>query len=288
MEKYFIFGIISAVIVVSVVFLLFGVGKQNMIPTNPINSSSFGYSVANSSLQRTILNDIVGFNPYQNNIRNGKEFTYNINSSTSTSLVLNGSTSNSTAVSNGEISLMKSLNGNSETQSNLTIYSEGLTLNSSSTVFSVGNNTYMCLISTLTGGNKNCIPLNLSFDNLSNTLLTGLKINKISVLRDYNTTYLGYKCLFTEASFSIDLNESNSSFSLNNVGFTSTGVLSGTETSCLSSEYNMPVMNSIFARISLNQKIKNTSLVSNSYIDYNMSIKKIENFNGEITLNSLS
>jgi len=287
MEKYYIFGVVAAIAVFAFILLLFGVGRPIKVPTNSINSSSFDYSVANSSLQRTILNDIVGFNPYQNNMPTGKEFTYNINSSTSTSLVLNGSTSNSTAVFNGEISLMKSSNGNSETQSNLTIYSEGLTFNSSSTVFSVGNNTYLCLISALTGGNKNCIPLNLSFDNLSNTLLTGLKINKISVLRDYNTTFLGYKCLFTEASFSIDLNESNSSFSLNNVGFTSIGVLSGTETSCLSSEYNMPVMNSISAKISLNQKINNTSLVSNSLIDYNMSIQNIRNFDGEITIKSL-
>lgn len=285
MERYFIIGIIVAVIVVSVIILLFGVGRSNNIT---VPSSQSTYSSANSSLQQTIYNDILNLQPYQTSIPLGKIILYSANYTLSTNAVLsNGTSENSSETAAGIISLLRGKNGNSEADSNFTInepiYGTSYSLNSSSYVFSIGNDTYTCLTSAINGGGASCTSLNESMESIVNLLSSGLTINHLSILRNYSTTYEGYPCLFTEESFSVLINGSNSSL----IGTNANESLSGTVTSCQSTQYNMPILNSLAASITVNSGYGNVSLNSRSFINYNMSIKRIGNFNGEITDSSL-
>ncbi|EFD92201.1 MAG: hypothetical protein BJBARM5_1065 [Candidatus Parvarchaeum acidophilus ARMAN-5] len=285
MEKYFIVGVVIAVIVVSVIILLFGVGRNNNII---FPSSQSTYSSANSSLQQIIYNDILNLRPYQTSIPLGKIILYSANYTLSTDAVLsNGTAENSSETAAGIISLLRGKNGNSEADSNFTItkplYGTSYSLNSSSYMFSIGNDTYTCLISAINDGAASCTSLNESMKSIVNLLSSGLKINRLSVLRNYSTIYEGYPCLFTEESFSILINGSNSSL----IGTNANESLSGTVTSCQSTQYNIPILNSLAASINVNSEYGNISLNSKSFINYNMSIKRISNFNGEITNSSL-
>ncbi len=286
MEKYIIFGVLAAILVIAAVLLIFGVGK-NSSQNTAVNQNY--YSTVNSSLRQTISSDILGLQTFQNNIPAGKDVLYSANYSLSTSAMLsNGTGENSSEYASGIISMIKSSNGNSEAVSNFTVstpvYGIEYSLNSSSLVFSIGNNTYLCGNSAATGGNAVCTALNQSMANLTDSILQGLKLNDISVLRAYNITYDGFKCLFTEASFSMQLNDSNSSLTAAKSG---SQLLKGTETSCKSAEYGIPVMSSLAASISVNSNISNVSVTSNSFIDYNMSIKSMNGYTAEITKSSL-
>lgn len=285
MEKYFIIGVIVAVIVVSAIILLFGVGRSSNIN---VPSSQAAYSSANSSLQQTIYNDILNMQPYQDNIPLGKSILYSANYTLSTDAALsNGTAENSSETAIGIISLLRGKNGNSEADSNFTItaplYGTSYSLNSSSYLFSIGNDTYTCIKSAINGGKASCTSLNESMESIVNLLSNGLKITHLSVLRNYSTIYEGYPCLFTEESFSMLINKSNSSL----IGTNSNESLSGTVTSCQSTQYKIPILNSLAASITVNSEYSNISLNSKSFINYNMSIKRISNFNGEITNSSL-
>ncbi|MGC8533859.1 MAG: hypothetical protein ACP5MV_04520 [Candidatus Parvarchaeum sp.] len=287
MEKYYLIGIAAAVVVFSVVLLLFGIGKSSTPNTSiPVQA----YSVANSSLKSAVYNDILGFQTYQNTIPNGKEAFYNVNYSLSTSASLsNGTGSNSTENSKGYIQLVHGLNGNSEAFSNFTTstpVSAGISYNTTSLsyVFSIGNETYMCLGSSATAGKVSCIPLNESMENLSSTLLNALNASSVSLLEAYNTTYNGYPCLFTLSSFSVALNGSSNPLI---AGKISKEKLSGLLTSCVYTKYNIPVLTSLAAGIYVSIKLNGTSLNSSSFISYNESLSKIGSFNSYITRNNL-
>ncbi len=287
MEKYYIFGIIAAVAVFAFVLLLFGVGKNG----NPAASvPQQAYGVANSSLKNAIYNDILGLQTYQNIIPSGKQLLYNVNYSLSTSASLsNGSVSNSTENAKGYITLMHGLNGNSEAFSNFTITVPlpsgiGYNLTSLSYVFAIENNTYLCLGSSSTLGKVSCESFNQSTKALNSALLSSINISKVSLLEAYNTTYKGYPCLFTVSTFSIGINSSNSSFISNKAGKED---LSGILTSCFYRNYNITVLNSMAADISVSMQINGTNLTSTSFISYNESLSKISDFSYNIKENSL-
>lgn len=287
MEKYYLFGIAAAVVVFAVILLLFGIGKSSTANTGvPLQA----YSIANSSLKSAIYNDILGFQTYQYTIPNGKELFYNANYSLSTSNSLsNGTGFNSTENSKGYIQLMHGLNGNSEAFSNFTTFIPvsariGYNITSLSYVFSIGNDTYLCLGSSATGGKISCIPLNESMENLSSTLLNALNTSSVSLLKAYNTTYNGYPCLFTLSSFSVALNGSNNPLI---AGKASKEKLSGLLTSCVYTKYNIPVLTSLAAGIYVSIKLNGTSLNSSSFISYNESLSKMSDFNSDINENGL-
>ncbi len=287
MEKYYIFGIIAAVAVFAFILLLFGVGKNG----NPAASvPQQAYGIANSSLESSVYNDILGLQTYQNVIPEGKMVSYNVNYSLSTYASLsNGSNSNSTKSSNGYIQLFHGLNGNSEAFSNFTIFVPvyqgiGYNLTSLSYVFAIGNNTYLCSGSSATSGKVSCEPLNESVKTLNYALFNSLKMDQVSLLEAYNTTYKGYPCLFTVSSFSLSINSSNSQLI---AGSTGNEKLNGILTSCLYKNYNITVLNSLAATISISMKINGTNFVSTSFISYNESISKISDFNYNINENSL-
>ncbi len=287
MEKYYIFGIVAAVGVFAFILLFFGVGKNvNLFESVPQQD----YGIANSSLESSIYNDILGLQTYQNAIPNGKMALYNVNYSLSTSTSLsNGTNSNSTEISKGYIQLLHGSNGNSEAFSNFTITVPlsagiGYNLTSLSYVFSVGNNTYLCSGSSSTFGKVSCQSLNESTEALNSALLSSINISKVSLLEAYNMTYKGYPCLFTVSSFSIGINSSNSSLIAGKAGKES---LSGILTSCFYREYNITVLNSLAAQLSVSMEINGTNLTSTSFISYNESISKLSNFNYNINENDL-
>ena len=287
MEKYYILGIIAAIAVFASIILLFGVGKSSNYSTGvPLPA----YGIANSSLKNAIYNDILGLQAYQNVIPNGKQLLYNVNYSLSTyTLLSNGSKSNSTENANGYIQLFHGLNGNSEAFSNFTItvpLSSGIgyNLTSLSYIFAVGNNTYLCLGSSSTLGKVSCESLNQSAKALNSAFLSSINISKISLLKDYNTTYKGYPCLFTVSSFSIGINSSNSSFI---AGKPEKENLSGILTSCFYRNYNITVLNSMAAELSVSMEINETNLTSTSFISYNESLSKISDFSYNINENNL-
>ena len=260
MEKYYLFGIAAAFIVFAVIILLFGIGKSSTANTRiPLQA----YSVANSSLKSAVYNDILGLQTYQNTIPNGKELLYSVNYSLSTSTSLsNGSGSNSTENAKGQIQLIHGLNGNSEAFSNFTTFipvSAGINYNltSLSYVFALGNDTYLCSGSSATAGRVSCISLNESMENISNALLNSLNMSSVSLLEAYNTTYKGYPCLFTLSSFSVGINSSNSPLIAGKVGKEE---LSGLLTSCVYKKYNITVLNSLAAGISIPMKLNGTML----------------------------
>ncbi len=287
MEKYYIFGIIAAVAVFAFVLLLFGVGKSSNQTTGVPQQA---YGVANSSLKNAIYNDILGLQTYQNIIPSGKQLLYNVNYSLSTSASLsNGSVSNSTENAKGYITLMHGLNGNSEAFSNFTITVPlpsgiGYNLTSLSYVFAIENNTYLCLGSSSTLGKVSCESFNQSTKALNSALLSSINISKVSLLEAYNTTYKGYPCLFTVSTFSIGINSSNSSFISNKAGKED---LSGILTSCFYRNYNITVLNSMAADLSVSMQINGTNLTSTSFISYNESLSKISDFSYNINENSL-
>ncbi len=287
MEKYYIFGIIAAVAVFAFVLLLFGVGKSSNQTTGVPQQA---YGVANSSLKNAIYNDILGLQTSQNIIPSGKQLLYNVNYSLSTSASLsNGSVSNSTENAKGYITLMHGLNGNSEAFSNFTITVPlpsgiGYNLTSLSYVFAIENNTYLCLGSSSTLGKVSCESFNQSTKALNSALLSSINISKVSLLEAYNTTYKGYPCLFTVSTFSIGINSSNSSFISNKAGKED---LSGILTSCFYRNYNITVLNSMAADLSVSMQINGTNLTSTSFISYNESLSKISDFSYNINENSL-
>jgi len=287
MEKYYVFGIIAAVAVFAFILLLFGVGKSSNYSTGVPQQV---YGMANSSLESSVYNDILGLQTYQNVIPGGKMVSYNVNYSLSTSASLsNGSGSNSTENAKGYITLMHGLNGNSEAFSNFTITvplssSIGYNLTSLSYVFAIGNDTYLCSGSSVTSGKVSCGSLNESMENLSYDLFNAVKMNKVSLLEAYNTTYQGYPCLFTVSSFSLSINSSNSPLI---AGSTGNEKLNGILTSCLYKKYNITVLNSLAATISVSMKLNSTNFVSTSFISYNESILKISDFNYNINENNL-
>ena len=287
MEKYYIFGIIAAVAVFAFVLLLFGVGKSSNQTTGVPQQA---YGVANSSLKNAIYNDILGLQTSQNIIPSGKQLLYNVNYSLSTSASLsNGSVSNSTENAKGYITLMHGLNGNSEAFSNFTITVPlpsgiGYNLTSLSYVFAIENNTYLCLGSSSTLGKVSCESFNQSTKALNSALLSSINISKVSLLEAYNTTYKGYPCLFTVSTFSMGINSSNSSFISNKAGKED---LSGILTSCFYRNYNITVLNSMAADISVSMQINGTNLTSTSFISYNESLSKISDFSYNINENSL-
>ncbi len=287
MEKYYIFGIIAAVAVFAFVLLLFGVGKSSNQTTGVPQQA---YGVANSSLKNAIYNDILGLQTSQNIIPSGKQLLYNVNYSLSTSASLsNGSVSNSTENAKGYITLMHGLNGNSEAFSNFTITVPlpsgiGYNLTSLSYVFAIENNTYLCLGSSSTLGKVSCESFNQSTKALNSALLSSINISKVSLLEAYNTTYKGYPCLFTVSTFSMGINSSNSSFISNKAGKED---LSGVLTSCFYRNYNITVLNSMAADISVSMQINGTNLTSTSFISYNESLSKISDFSYNINENSL-
>ena len=287
MEKYYIFGIIAAVAVFAFVLLLFGVGKSSNQTTGVPQQA---YGVANSSLKNAIYNDILGLQTYQNIIPSGKQLLYNVNYSLSTSASLsNGSVSNSTENAKGYITLMHGLNGNSEAFSNFTITVPlpsgiGYNLTSLSYVFAIENNTYLCLGSSSTLGKVSCESFNQSTKALNSALLSSINISKVSLLEAYNTTYKGYPCLFTVSTFSMGINSSNSSFISNKAGKED---LSGVLTSCFYRNYNITVLNSMAADLSVSMQINGTNLTSTSFISYNESLSKISDFSYNINENSL-
>ena len=287
MEKYYIFGIIAAVAMFAFVLLLFGVGKSSNQTTGVPQQA---YGVANSSLKNAIYNDILGLQTYQNIIPSGKQLLYNVNYSLSTSASLsNGSVSNSTENAKGYITLMHGLNGNSEAFSNFTITVPlpsgiGYNLTSLSYVFAIENNTYLCLGSSSTLGKVSCESFNQSTKALNSALLSSINISKVSLLEAYNTTYKGYPCLFTVSTFSMGINSSNSSFISNKAGKED---LSGVLTSCFYRNYNITVLNSMAADLSVSMQINGTNLTSTSFISYNESLSKISDFSYNINENSL-
>ena len=287
MEKYYVFGIIAAVAVFAFILLLFGVGKSSNYSTSV---PQHVYGMANSSLESSVYNDILGLQTYQNIIPIGKTVSYNVNYSLSTSASLsNGSGSNSTENAKGYITLMHGLNGNSEAFSNFTITVPlsagiGYNLTSLSYVFAIGNDTYLCSGSSATSGKVSCGSLNESMENLSYDLFNAVKMNKVSLLEAYNTTYQGYPCLFTVSSFSLSINSSNSPLI---AGSTGNEKLNGILTSCLYKKYNITVLNSLAATISVSMKLNSTNFVSTSFISYNESISKISDFNYNINENNL-
>ncbi len=287
MEKYYIFGIIAAVAVFAFVLLLFGVGKSSNQTTGVPQQA---YGVANSSLKNAIYNDILGLQTSQNIIPSGKQLLYNVNYSLSTSASLsNGSVSNSTENAKGYITLMHGLNGNSEAFSNFTITVPlpsgiGYNLTSLSYIFAIENNTYLCLGSSSTLGKVSCESFNQSTKALNSALLSSINISKVSLLEAYNTTYKGYPCLFTVSTFSIGINSSNSSFISNKAGKED---LSGILTSCFYRNYNITVLNSMAADLSVSMQINGTNLTSTSFISYNESLSKISDFSYNINENSL-
>lgn len=287
MEKYYIFGIIAAVAVFAFVLLLFGVGKSSNQTTGVPQQA---YGVANSSLKNAIYNDILGLQTSQNIIPSGKQLLYNVNYSLSTSASLsNGSVSNSTENAKGYITLMHGLNGNSEAFSNFTITVPlpsgiGYNLTSLSYVFAIENNTYLCLGSSSTLGKVSCESFNQSTKALNSALLSSINISKVSLLEAYNTTYKGYPCLFTVSTFSMGINSSNSSFISNKAGKED---LSGVLTSCFYRNYNITVLNSMAADLSVSMQINGTNLTSTSFISYNESLSKISDFSYNINENSL-
>lgn len=287
MEKYYIFGIIAAVAVFAFVLLLFGVGKSSNQTTGVPQQA---YGVANSSLKNAIYNDILGLQTSQNIIPSGKQLLYNVNYSLSTSASLsNGSVSNSTENAKGYITLMHGLNGNSEAFSNFTITVPlpsgiGYNLTSLSYVFAIENNTYLCLGSSSTLGKVSCESFNQSTKALNSALLSSINISKVSLLEAYNTTYKGYPCLFTVSTFSMGINSSNSSFISNKAGKED---LSGILTSCFYRNYNITVLNSMAADLSVSMQINGTNLTSTSFISYNESLSKISDFSYNINENSL-
>ena len=287
MEKYYIFGIIAAVAVFAFVLLLFGVGKSSNQTTGVPQQA---YGVANSSLKNAIYNDILGLQTSQNIIPSGKQLLYNVNYSLSTSASLsNGSVSNSTENAKGYITLMHGLNGNSEAFSNFTITVPlpsgiGYNLTSLSYVFAIENNTYLCLGSSSTLGKVSCESFNQSTKALNSALLSSINISKVSLLEAYNTTYKGYPCLFTVSTFSMGINSSNSSFISNKAGKED---LSGILTSCFYRNYNITVLNSMAADLSVSMQINGTNLTSTSFISYNESLSKISDFSYNIKENSL-
>jgi hypothetical protein len=215
---------------------------------------------------------------------------YNVNYSLSTSASLsNGSVSNSTENAKGYITLMHGLNGNSEAFSNFTITVPlpsgiGYNLTSLSYVFAIENNTYLCLGSSSTLGKVSCESFNQSTKALNSALLSSINISKVSLLEAYNTTYKGYPCLFTVSTFSIGINSSNSSFISNKAGKED---LSGVLTSCFYRNYNITVLNSMAADLSVSMQINGTNLTSTSFISYNESLSKISDFSYNINENSL-
>ena len=287
MEKYYIFGIIAAVAMFAFVLLLFGVGKSSNQTTGVPQQA---YGVANSSLKNAIYNDILGLQTSQNIIPSGKQLLYNVNYSLSTSASLsNGSVSNSTENAKGYITLMHGLNGNSEAFSNFTITVPlpsgiGYNLTSLSYVFAIENNTYLCLGSSSTLGKVSCESFNQSTKALNSALLSSINISKVSLLEAYNTTYKGYPCLFTVSTFSMGINSSNSSFISNKAGKED---LSGVLTSCFYRNYNITVLNSMAADLSVSMQINGTNLTSTSFISYNESLSKISDFSYNINENSL-
>ena len=287
MEKYLVLGIILAVAVVATVILLFGIGKSSNLSINPPQQD---YSAANSSLESAVYGDILGLQTYQNILPTGKSASYDVNYSLFTSSSLsNGSGSNSSELSRGGIRLYHGLNGNSEAFSNFTMsipVSAGITYNitSLSYIFAVGNNTYLCTGSSSTAGKVSCLALNESMQNMTDALLSGLKMNRVSLLEAYNTTYRGYPCLFTVSSFDLALNESNSSLI---AGSSGNEKLSGILTSCDYKKYNISVMSSLAADISVSIDLNGTSLNSNSYISYNEYILRLDNYTTDLTKNSL-
>ena len=82
MEKYYIFGVVAAIAVFAFILLLFGVGK---IGNQTTSVPQQAYGIANSSLDSSVYNDILGLQTYQNMIPNGKQLFYNANYSLSTS-----------------------------------------------------------------------------------------------------------------------------------------------------------------------------------------------------------
>ncbi|MCL4396829.1 hypothetical protein M1494_00585 [Candidatus Parvarchaeota archaeon] len=287
MEKYYIFGIIAAVAVFAFVLLLFGVGKSSL-PNKSVPLQAYG--IANSSLKSAVYNDIIGLQTYQNAIPNGKQLLYSVNYSLSTSASLsNGSGSNSTENAKGHIQMFHGLNSNSEAFSNFTIsvpLSSGIgyNLTSLSYVFAIGNNTDLCSGSSSTLGKVSCGSLNQSIETLDSGLFESLNISRISLLEAYNTTYDGYPCLFTVSTFAIAINSSNSSLI---AGKTGKEVLSGISTSCFYRDYNITVLNSLAADLSVSMEINGTNFTSTSFISYNESLSKISNFNYDINQNSL-
>jgi hypothetical protein len=283
MEKYLVLGIIAAVAVVATVILLFGIGKSSNFS---VSLPQQDYAAANSSLESAVYSNVLGLQTYQNTLPAGKSASYDVNYSLFTSSSLaNGSGSNSSELSRGSIRLYHGLNGNSEAFSNFTMsipVSAGITYNitSLSYVFAIGNNTYLCSGSSSTAGKVSCLALNESMANLSDALLGGLKLNRVSLLKAYNTTYRGYPCLFTVSSFDLALNESNSSLI---AGSSGNEKLSGILTSCDYKRYNITVMSSLVADLSVSIDLNGTALNSNSYISYNESILNIGNFASDIT-----
>lgn len=287
MEKYYIFGIIAAFAVFAVVLVLFGVGKSR---NYTVNMPQGAYNIANLSLKNSVYNDILGLQTYQNIMPNGKNVMYNVNYSISTSQSLsNGSGSNTSELSKGYVQLIRGLNGNSEAFSNFSgLYqlSSGLSYNltSLSYVFSLGNNSYLCLGSSQTLNKVSCESFNESFENISDYLLNSLDNANISLLKAYNTTYKGYPCLFTVSYFSLSLNTSNDSLLSGNQ---QNEQLQGVLTSCLYRPYNITLLNSLAASASISTKINSTNMTIQSFISYNESISKLSDFNKDITKNSL-
>jgi hypothetical protein len=284
MERYFVFGVFASVIIISVIIFLFGVGTNGSVN---INHNQKYYSAVNSSLQQSIYSDILNLQTSQIAIPTGKSVVYSTNYTISTSnSILSGAGTNSSETGRGMITLIKSANGNSESETNFTVsmpfYGVAYNITSISYIFTIGNNSHLCTDSTATGGKIFCTSLNESIGSLSNMLSSGLKLSRLSILRAYNTTYRGYPCFFTESSFSISLNENKSALIGANSGNES---IAGTATSCVSKEYNIQVMNSLSANISVN--INNSAVKASSLIDYNMSILRMTDFNTEITNSSL-
>lgn len=284
MGKYLVFGVFASVIVISVVIFIFGVGTNGSIN---INHNQKYYSAVNSSLQQSIYNDILNLQTSQITIPTGKTIVYSTNYTISTSnSILSGAGTNSSETGRGIITLIKSANGNSESETNFTLsmpfYGLAYNVTFISYIFTIGNNSHLCTDSTATGGKIFCTSLNESIGSLSNMLSSGLKLSRLSILRAYNTTYKGYPCFFTESSFSINLNENKSALLGANSGNES---IAGTATSCVSKEYNIQVMNSLYAKVSVN--INGSAVEASSLVDYNMSILKMTDVNTEITNNSL-
>ena len=287
MEKYYIVGIIAAFAVVAFILLIFGVGKSG----NPVASvPQQDYGIANSSLKSSIYNDIIGLQTYQNIIPEGKMLSYDVNYSLSTSASLsNGSASNNTESAKGYIQLIHGLNGNSEAFSNFTIAVPvstgiGYNLTSLSYVFAIGNTSYLCSGSSATSGKTACGSLNESMETLDGALFNALNMSSVSLLEAYNITYKGYPCLFTVSSFSLSVNGSKNPLIAGNTG---NERLRGILTSCLYRNYNITVLNSLAAVISVSMKINNTNFTSTSFISYNESISKISNFDSYISESSL-
>ncbi len=279
MKNYYVFGVIAAAaLIIGLLFMSTGGAPAVNFPQ--------GYSAAGYSLRSAVYSDILGLQIGQNSIPAGKAAYYRANYSILTSSAPSGGAQNGSETAEGTIVLMHGIDGNSESVSNFTVtvpYSAGAgyALSSVSYMFGIGNDTYLCTRSSSSGGNAECTNANRSMRNISDGILGGLDGIRITLLRDYNTIYKGYPCLFTVSSFSLSINGSGFPLIAGNKK------LDGILTSCLYKKYNITVMNSLAATISISLRTNGTILNSTSFISYNESIDKISSFNADVTKNSL-